>query len=302
MSSALVLPITVVVHTRNSAKTLEQCLASLPPVAEILVADMASSDSTLTIARRFHARTISVADVGYVEPARAVALAQATQPWILIIDADEALPPGAGEWLAALLEKEEHAVYALPRRNHIFGRALEHTGWWPDYQVRLFRKGAVTWPSEIHAQPECLHKPFKLPATDLYALRHENYQHIAQFIDRMNRYTTIEAQTKKSQHKEDNWLTLMTSEFLSRFAAKQGWRDKEQGLAISLLQSFYPLVAALKRWEANGFASSDGFEQSLNQQLEDATRELTYWRATIKVDQSRGLSRLLWRFRRKVQL
>lgn len=295
------LPITIIVHTKNSGATLAACLASLPMVNELLVVDMQSTDQTLTIAREFHARTISVADLDYVEPARNIAIEAATQPWILIIDADETLPKTAHEWLPELLEKQEHTVYALPRKNIVFNRAYQHAGWWPDYQVRLFRKGDVTWSDKIHAQPTCAKKPHRLPATDVYALIHLNYQHIAQFVERMNRYTTIEARTK-SDTQDERWLSQLTDEFFSRWGALEGWREEEHGLAISLLQAYYPLLTALKRWEADGFKHQSNFAPKLSQQLSDLQRNLAYWHATYQLEQRSGLHRLYWQIRRKLQL
>ncbi|MBP7875389.1 glycosyltransferase family 2 protein [Candidatus Woesebacteria bacterium] len=301
MSNPSTVPVSIIVHTKNSATTLERCLASLPQAAELLVVDMASTDETLLIARRFHARTLSVADVGYVEPARAVAIDSVTQPWVLIVDADEEMPKAAGEWLSDLLRKNEHQVFALPRRNTIFGRPMKYTGWWPDYQVRLFQKGAVVWPETIHAQPICEQEPVKLPATDDYALIHHNYQHIDQFIDRMNRYTSIEAQGKRLS-KEDEWLSLQSGELFSRLSARKGWKDGEQGLAASLLQSYYPLVSALKRWEAEGFPTADDFESSLDHQLATLHKEISYWRATYRIEHLSGLLKIYWQIRRKMQL
>lgn len=296
------LPITVIVHTKNSAATLETCLRSLPSVAELLVVDMDSLDESLAIAHRYQAHTISVEDVGYVEPVRNVAIAAATQPWIFLIDADESLPEAVTDWLPDLLTKKEPAVYAVPRRNIIFGRALEHAGWWPDYQVRLFRQGAVSWPAIIHAQPECLHPPVELPANDIYALIHQNYQRVDQFIERLNRYTSIEAQRAPQSSADESWLTLMTSELFSRLSAREGWQDKEPGLAISLLQAIYPLVTALKRWETNGFPAEPGFEQNLGKQLDQFSHDLAYWRADYQISQTRGVEQLYWQLRRKLQL
>ena len=297
------LPISIIVHTRNSASTLKKCLSSLPEVRELLVVDMESTDETLIIARQFHARTMTVADVGYVEPARMIAIEQATEPWILIVDADEQLPADCATWLTPLLEENEHAIVALPRRNRMFGHPMTATGWWPDYQVRLFKKGLVEWDSNIHSQPQCQHQPFKLPTTDTYALIHENYQQIAQFIARMNRYTSIEVTSKKSSPvQRHDWLNLMSEEFFTRFGKKQGWKDREQGLALSLLQSFYPLVVALKRWEQTGFAHSRNFEQSISPQLAQLAHNLAYWRASYEIDHSSGLAKLYWQIRRKLQL
>lgn len=301
MSSTATLPITIIVHTRNSGQTLEQCLQSLPPVAELLVVDMASKDESLVIARQFHARTISVVDDGFVEPARQAAIESATQPWILIVDADESLPADAASWLGELTAKGEHSVIMLPRRNIIFGHPFTHTGWWPDYQVRLFQKGSVTWPEKIHTKPVCTDEPYKLPANDTYAIIHQNYQHIDQFIDRMNHYTTIEANSADANDPQQ-WLTLMTSELFSRLGARTGWLDKEPGLAASLLQSFYPFVTALKRWESVGFPKRKDFEENLLLQLSELVKAAAYWRATNEIRQTAGLVQLFWRIRRKLQM
>lgn len=296
------LPLTVIVHTRNSAQTLESCLQSLPRAAELLVVDMASTDATLTIAQRHQAKVIAVADVGYVEPARNVALSAATQDWILIVDADEELPEMMATWLPSLLEKNDHSVYALPRSNIVFGKALKHTGWWPDYQVRLFRNGAVTWSEKIHAKPNCIHKPEELPETEEYAIIHHNYQTIAQYVERLNRYTSIEVKAGSNASEEKQLLATQMDELCSRLFAREGWRDGEHGLALSVLQSFYLAISQLKRWETKGFPQHSTFDAELSAQLNEVKHTFAYWHTTYQIAQTHGLKRFYWRIRRKLQL
>lgn len=296
------LPITVIVHTKNSAETLERCLASLPPTNELLVVDMASQDKSLLIARRFHARTISVADVGYVEPARSIAIEAASQPWILILDADEELPTSAAEWLPDLIADNSDQVYAVPRKNIVFGMPLKHAGWWPDRQIRLFRKGTVNWPTTIHAQPQCTVTPHELPATDTYAIIHHNYQSIGQFVGRANRYTTIEARHKDTASTlPDAWLKGWSDELFSRYFALEGWRDGAHGLAVSLLQAHYVLITALKQWEKDNFPQHHQ-PQLIMQQIQSFRRDAAYWVADYYAQQTKPPLRWWWQIRRKLKV
>lgn len=290
--------ISAVINTKNAQGSLQATLNSLGFVDELVVADMQSTDKTLEIARVHGAVVLSVPDSNYVEPARNQAIAKATSDWVLLVDADETIPPDLAQKLIKLSKTapEETAGFYLPRKNIIFGKWVEHSGWWPDYVLRFFRRGSVTWDEAIHSSPTVSGNTENLPAQEENAIVHQNYQSVAQFLDRMNRYTQIEALSRKKANTHP--IAQFKDEFLRRFFAHFGWRDGDHGVALSFLQSFYEVVVVLKQWENGGFKSGV-FKRPL-QELTNLHRELGYWLTTQKIEESRGLRKLFLKIKRRV--
>lgn len=347
------IPISVVINTRNAADTLQNTLDSVSWAAEIIVMDMQSGDETVTIARQAGARIFSCPDYGFVEKARNQALAHATYPWTLIVDADEEVSVGLARVVAAVVQANQAAfplavqlgessqaqvvvasAYFIARLNYIFKRAFRHTGWWPDYQLRLFKTGTVTWLDQIHSVPTIVGTTAHLPADPAVALIHHNYRSVAQYLERSNRYSTIQAQ-EKIQAKvmptftESAFIKAWSNEFFARFFAQKGDLDGTHGLTLALLQSFSELSVFLKQWEGAQFpaleqlggsegtalgtgialgtapgptpdtAQASGPTPDWFAALRGFQGDLNYWLADWKVAHTRGLTQLWWRWRRR---
>ncbi len=301
------LAISVVINTKNAAKTLALALESVAWAEEIIVMDMHSSDETKKIARKYTSLVFDHDDVGYVEPARNAALGHATHEWILLLDADEQVSKGLADKLPSLLEtaaKDGYACIYLPRKNSIFGSWLRHTGWWPDYLPRLFKRGALVWPEHIHALPHVNGTSYWAPASEHYCLEHANYATVEEYVSRMNRYTTIAAGEDKKHFDISSHTVFSTffAEFLQRFFLQQGYRDGVRGASLSLLQSCYQLITLLKIWELKNHSETTSSPEAAIASLENMTADLHYWIADFHVQRSRGLQKIIWMIRRKYRL
>ena len=298
------LPLSVVINTKNSENTLEAALKSVEDFAtEIIVVDMMSVDKTVQLAKKFTSHVFQASqDWDYVEPARNQALRKVSQPWVLILDADEEIPALLMKKVAALISEENADVtaYFLPRKNEIFGKFMTGTGWWPDYQLRLFKRGSVQWSDQIHSTPDVDGKTAYLEESAELAIVHHNFQHVSQFIDRLNRYTTIEASKKsKANVKESDVIGEFHSEFLRRLFQENGIDEGVHGVGLSVLQSTYRLVSTLKVWENSDFPVNKPDQASTIAELRKFQLELNYWIADWQVNNSRGLDQIAWKIRRK---
>lgn len=305
------LPISVIIHTKNAAATIEKCLHSVLFAQEILVIDMESSDETEKIAKKNGAQFITVKDkgYGYADPVRNFGLQQATQPWILVVDSDEEVSTGLSKWINNSLSKENTqqlaAAYRIPRRNFIFGQEIKHTGWWPDYQVRFFQKGSVTWPVEVHGVPEVNGKVEDLPANRELAFIHDNYPTVEKFVERMNRYTSATAKENhgkesKVDFSEKKVVETFSQEFIRRMFQWEGYKDHGVGMSLSFLQATYELLVLLKRAEKEGLDSPSPQPWEALDALYEFSSEIRYWYFESKIKESSGISQLLWRIRRKL--
>lgn len=273
--------ISVVINTYNESKNIESAIKSVSWADEVIVCDMHSEDKTAEIAKKLGTKVIFHKKEGYVEPARNFALSKATKDWILILDADETIGSDLAYRLQDIARKmDEISFVEIPRKNIIFGKALEATGWWPDYHIRFFKKGAVSWKNEIHSKPKVKGVGLKLESDDKWAIVHQNYQTVGQFIERMNRYTQIQAEDLKKLGFRFRWQDLFQrplDEFLSRFFANKGYKDGLHGLSLSFLQAVSFLVVYLKLWEMGGFKQEKVGVAEFNTESKKIGDSIKYW-------------------------
>lgn len=280
--------LSVVINTLNEEKNLSRALASVKNlVDEVVVVDMESSDSTVSIAKKAGAKVYSHKPTGYVEPARNFAIGKTTSEWVFILDADEEVGSDLAKKIKNIAKDNKSAdFYRVPRRNMVFGKWLKHSRWWPDYNIRLFRKGSVIWSEIIHSVPETRGRGEDLPEQEKYAILHHHYSTVSQYLERMLRYTTIQAQDLVRSGYVFEWADAIRrpmSEFLSRFFAGDGYKDGVHGLILSLLQAFSELVLVVKVWEIQKFRDSEIPPKALNDTFAKAEFELDYWLQNKKI-------------------
>ena len=278
--------ISIVINTLNEDRDIKRAIKSGKWADEVVVCDMHSNDKTVEIAKKLGAKIVSHKRLDYVEPARNFAISKAANEWILVLDPDEEIPESLKERLMEIASKMDQIDYVrLPRKNVIFGKWMKGAMWWPDYNVRFFKKGKVLWTDEIHRPPETEGKGLDLSADEGLAIIHHNYQTIFQFIERMNRYTTVEAEELKKQGYKFNWQDLFDkplNEFLSRFFANRGFEDGLHGLALSMLQAFSFLIVYLKVWENSSFKETALNLTDLEAEKSKMGYQINYWMKEIK--------------------
>jgi glycosyltransferase involved in cell wall biosynthesis len=247
------LPITLCVNTRNAAKLLAECIESCAGwVSEIVVVDMESEDDTVEVARRLGARVIEIPNAGIVEGGRQVAINACTQPWALVLDADERAPAALEKTLSAFIAEDTMDGVYLPMKNYLFGRHIRHSGYWPDWQLRFFRPGVAHQPQRVHSRVQVEGETVHAPADLRIALVHHNYATVREWIDRNNRYTDFEVDHLLSRGTAPSLIRLLIhplARLFQRYVVFQGFRDGRNGLAIALLIGFNYVMIELKLWD-----------------------------------------------------
>lgn len=293
----------MVVNTLNEEKNLPRAIASVVNFAdEIIVVDMESTDATVEIAKKLGAKVFIHKKTGYVEPARNFALSKTTNPWILVLDADEELPKKLAEKMAQILKNPKADYFRVPRKNIIFGRWMKHSRWWPDYNIRLFKKGIVSWNEVIHAVPMTQGVGGEIEAKEEFAIVHYNYNSVDQYVERMNRYTSQHANVLAEEGYKFSWKDILTrpsNEFLSRYFFGQGYKDGLHGLALSLLQAFSELVLYLKLWQKEKFKDEDPDLSGVISLMRDEERGLHYWQYDAQYKES---GKITDRIKRKLRI
>jgi len=273
--------ISVVVNTLNEEKNLANALRSVRTWAdEIVVVDMHSTDRTAEVAREFGAKVVLHEGPGFHYAPRAFAVQQASCDWIMVLDADELVPVALGCELRNIAQSAKADVVVLPRENYLLGVRMNHTGWGPsqDGQTRFFRKGSVIASSIAHQDfvPVPAARVLKLPYNGHNAIVHFNYLDAAQFLEKLNRYTSIEArQARDRGERVTPWRALVRSarEFYARFISSRGYRDGWRGFYLSCFMAFYRLAACAKLEELEKSGPRESVEAEYRQAAERVLNE-----------------------------
>lgn len=295
--------ISVVINTLNEEKNISGAISSVKNLAdEIVVVDMESEDKTCEIAKALGARIFTHKKTGYVEPARNFAISKATGDWIFILDADEEVTAELIKEIRVKIKNPKADYFRIPRKNIIFGRFIKHSRWWPDMNIRLFKKGFVSWNEIIHTVPMTQGVGEDFPEKEELAIIHHNYDSIEEYLTRMNRYTNHYAKIIVDEGYKFSWQDIVVKpmgEFLSRYFYGQGYKDGIHGLALCLLQAFSELTVYLKIWQKEKFEEKDLKLNDVVTLFQDQEKELHYWEADASVKEG---GNLYDRIRRKLRI
>jgi len=295
--------ISVLVITKNEEENIEDCLKSVKWADEILVIDTGSLDKTIDLAKKHATRVYAHPKVDYVEPVRNFALTKATGDWILFLDADERIPSVLSKKLQELT-KTEPAAYKISRKNIIFGKWMKHAGWWPDYNIRFFKKGLVKWNDEIHSQPNVKGNIALLDPSEELSILHYNYSTLSQYLSKMLTYTTIQAEElieKEIEIQKSDFITYPFNEFMRRYFAKKGYSDGIHGFVLSFLQGFSEFLVITRVWEKQGFKEEDKFLNVFFWQWKNIQKEVSYWITTSRMNDSKSfIKKIGYKIKRKI--
>jgi len=137
------IPLSVAIITKDEEANIKACLQSVIFARQIVVVDSGSTDKTLAIAEEFGCDIYREGWHGFGAQ-KQIAIDSCTQPWILVVDADERIPPETAAVIKSIVASPDVATagFTFPRKNYFQGRWIRHAGWWPDRILRLFKKVA----------------------------------------------------------------------------------------------------------------------------------------------------------------
>lgn len=246
--------ISAVINTRNEERNIRFCLESVRWCDEIIVVDMESEDGTLPIAREYTDKIYTHRKVLAFDIARKYAVEKAEGDWVLLIDADELVPKALSDKLQGIARDDLADIVYIPFKTHIMGAWIQHTGWWPDYHPRFFKKGSIDFVETVHAFMNVSNSARKihLPEREEYAIEHFAYLDSAHFVTKLNRYTTMEAQHLHDSRRRFSLYRMFAQsgkEFISRYVVCRGYKDGYRGFFLSLMMAFYRALSHIKLWE-----------------------------------------------------
>ena len=220
--------LSAVIITLNAGAQLADCLASLDFVDEIVVVDSGSNDNTLAIAAG-RARVVNEPWRGF-GPQKQFAVAQARNDWVLCIDADERVSPALRAEIQRTLAAPSLNAYEMPRRNRFMGRWLRHGEGYPDWSLRLFDRRHARWSDDaVHEHVLTDARVGRLRGD----LLHESELDIATYLDKQNRYTSLQAERLYERGKRASLRQLLLNplvRFIKFYFVRRGFLDGIPGL------------------------------------------------------------------------
>jgi len=233
--------ISIAIIARDEAHSMEACLRSIAWANEIVVLDSGSTDDTVAICRAFGATVESTDWPGYgAQKNRAIA--RCSGDWILSLDADEQVSEALrAEIEQAVAAPGDAAGFRMPRRSSYCGRQICHSGWWPDYVTRLFRRGRARFSDDL------VHERLIVDGsvgTLRSPLMHEAYVDLEEVLDKVNRYSTAGARRMLSAGRKATLRSAVGHgawAFFRTYVLRVGFLDGREGfmLAVSNAEGTY---------------------------------------------------------------
>jgi glycosyltransferase involved in cell wall biosynthesis len=244
------LGLTAIVPTYNEEENISDCLDSLAFADEILVVDSFSTDRTVELANAKPKVRVMQHEYSGNGPQCNWAMDQAARPWILIIDADERVPPELAAEIGRLLQGGPSAdQYLLRRRNFFLGREIRGSGWGRDRLARLLRKGSARYPEQrVHADIAVAASTPTLAAP----LVHFTCRSFDAYLEKVHRYAEWGAADLRQRGRRAGWTAVALRpawRFFRSFVLEAGFRDGTAGLVVCGLQAYGVFLKWARLWE-----------------------------------------------------
>ena len=286
-------PLSVLIPVKNEVANVRGCLASVSFAEQIVVIDSASKDGTQAIAEASGAQIVQFVWNGKLPRKKNWALENIRwqHDWVLIIDADERITPELEREIRQAIRRTDVDGFYLNRRFWFLGGWIRHCGYFPSWNLRLFRHRQgryeqVEIDDDIASGDNEVHEHVLLNGHAEFlsaAMEHYAFPDIATFIEKHNRYSTWEAAAAANLHQQSGGRTLRATPFgtaaerkrwLKRLAAKapfrpiwrflyhylwkQGFRDGHRGWVLCRLLAWYERMIVLKERELKNRAANRG--------------------------------------------
>jgi len=240
---------------------IRDCIESLLWVDEILICDSYSTDQTLSICREYPCRIVQrIYDMPSAQ--KNWAMQQATSDWVLFVDSDERVSAALHSEILDTLAKDKPFVgYQIPRLNYVWGKPVHHGGYWPDYQLRLFRRSAGRYDERPVHERVVLTSPAGILHQPLIHYTHRTMsQTLGNLLVRWVPLEAVARQTRGERFSLAALLLRPPAAFVYRYIWRQGYRDGVRGLILAIIWSCYVALTYLHLWETAQQLPSDWWQ------------------------------------------
>ncbi len=241
--------ISVYMITYNNERTVEKALQSVTWADEIVVVDSFSHDKTMEICRKFTDKVFQRKWPGHRDQYQ-YAADLTTHEWIMFVDADEEVSSELAKEIRETLNGGAEGVdgFFVYRRTYYLGRWIRYGGWYPDGEIRLYRRKKGKWEGGLHAKIEVDGKVRSLKNQYL----HYTYRNISDQIQTIDRYSSIAIEDMVNSSKSFRLANLIFNppfRFFKEYVLKLGFMDGIPGLIIAISTAYYAFIKHAKLWE-----------------------------------------------------
>lgn len=239
--------LSVVIITKNEERNIADCLETVKWADEIVIVDSLSTDRTVEIAKKYTDKIFLRQFTNYGDQ-KNFGTEQASNLWILSIDADERISLLLKNEILNAIKQTDYDGYWIPLLDYMFGKKIEHGGWYPQYHLRLYKKDKGKWVREVHEFVTVNGKVGHLKNP----LLHFSHLTISNFIQKLDRYTTMEAKNLFAQQKKTNVFNIICLPlvvFIYKFFYRLGFIDGIHGLFLTVSLAYYHFAKHTKLWE-----------------------------------------------------
>ncbi len=245
------LPVSVAIVTKNEEGNIRDALQSIGNKAEIVIVDAYSTDRTKEICEEFTDKIFQREWQGYARQ-KQTAIELAANPWVFILDSDERFTELLWEEIAAIVHSSQiFSGYYVSRKNYFLGKWIRHSGWWPDYTLRLFKKDeALMETRKVHEKVVVRGKVGYLQNY----IEHYSYRTVSDYIKKMETYSSLAAEELRDNGTKAGLSKMIINPlftFMKMFFFRLGFLDGRHGFMLSVLYSHYTFLKYLKLWEAS---------------------------------------------------
>ncbi|MGO9138894.1 MAG: glycosyltransferase family 2 protein [Syntrophales bacterium] len=244
--------LSVAIITKNEAENLPACLKSISFAGQIVVVDSGSADETIRIASDFGCDVFVEPWRGF-GPQKQYAIDKCTNPWIMVLDADERIPRDTAQAIKNVIINPSitAAGFSFPRKNFFQGRWIRHAGWWPDRIVRLFRKGqGCMTPAKVHESVEVKGLVESLDCP----IEHYTESRLSHILIKIDQYSTLGAEESFREGKTASiWSAVLRANlaFLHNYILRCGFLDGSPGLTLAIADAINKFSKYAKLAELN---------------------------------------------------
>ncbi|WGS41015.1 glycosyltransferase family 2 protein [Burkholderia sp. JSH-S8] len=227
----------VAIIAHNAARRLAQCLDALAFADDIVVVDGGSTDDTVEIARAHGARVIVAADWPGFGPQKNCALAALATDWVLSIDTDEVVSDELAAAIRAAIRAPQADVYAIDRLSAFCGSWVHHSGWYPDWIPRLFRRDAARFSDDlVHERLVFDSRAARLDGK----LLHYSYDDIEAVLRKLDAYSSAGARQRRAAGERATVGKAIRRglwAFVRTYVLRRGFLDGRAGLMIAVFNA-----------------------------------------------------------------
>jgi glycosyltransferase involved in cell wall biosynthesis len=239
--------LSAIIITRNEAANIADCLGSVAFCDERIVVDSGSTDGTAKLADEKGARVFAHAWQGFgVQKNYALSLAEGE--WVLSIDADERVSPALAAEIRRAISQSRADGYEIPRRSTFCGRQMRHSGWHPDYVLRLFRRGRARFSDDlVHERVVCDGAVERLAEP----LIHHPVTRLEDALSRMDRYSSAGADMLVASGRSVSFGTAIVRglwSFLRSYILRAGFLDGREGFLLAVANAEGTYYRYMKAW------------------------------------------------------